>query len=112
MRGTPSIYYQSLNRHFTVMGVERSLFYLFVGLCLPIAVAGRLALISDLITIFLFIILHTCGVLITRADNQILEIYQRHINFKKYYAPQPGIHAQVKYPKASVPFYVGKRGLV
>jgi type IV secretory pathway TrbD component len=112
MRGTPSLFYQSLNRHFHVLGVERSLFYLFVGICLPIAVAGRLALIPDLISISLFTLLHASGVLITRIDNQILEIYRRHINYQKYYAPQPGIHAQIKNSKPSVPFYIGKRGLV
>ncbi len=112
MRGTPSIYFQSLNRYFMVMGVERSLFYLFVGVCLPIAVAGRLTLIPDLIAISLFIILHGCGVLITRCDSQMLAIYRRHIHYRKYYAPQPGIHANVRLIKPTVPYFIGKRGFV
>jgi type IV secretory pathway TrbD component len=112
MRGTPSLFYQSLNRYFHVLGVERSLFYLFVGICLPIAVAGRLALLPDLIAISLFTLLHASGVLITRVDNQILEIYRRHIHYRKYYAAQCGIHSQIRTIKPSVPYFIGKRGLV
>lgn len=112
MRGTPAYYFQSLNREFHVFGVNRELFFLFVGICLPIAFSARLSPLMDLIAFIIFMILYVIGVLITRADNQILEVYRRHIHFKKYYSPQAGIHAQVPTIKPSVPFYEGKRGLL
>ena len=43
MQGTPVIYFKSLNRSFTVFGVDRSLFYLFVGICLAMAFSARLS---------------------------------------------------------------------
>ena len=112
IRGTPSLYFQSLNRPFNVLGVDRQLFFLFVGLCLPIAFAARLNLVVDLITLVLFLFLHTIGILVTRADQQILAIYRRHIHYRNYYAAYPGIHAKVALVKPSVPFYQGKKGLV
>lgn len=112
MRGTPTQYFQSLNRSFNVFGVDRQLFYLFVALCLPIFFAGHFKLYVDLIAGSLFVILHAIGVLITKADQQILKIYQQHIHYRKYYAPVSGIHAKVRLIKPSVPYYEGKRGLV
>ncbi len=112
MRGTPTIFYRSLNRKFHVFGVDRSMFYIFVALCLPLIFAGRLSLKVDLIALVIFIILHIIGVLITRADSQMMDIYRRHIHYKKYYAAHPGIHAKVPLLRNSVPFFEGKRGLV
>jgi len=112
LRGTPSHFYQSLNRPFNVLGVDRQLFYLFVALCLPLAFAARLTPIADLIALILFMILHTIGVLITRADQQMLSIYRKHIHYQRYYNAQPGIHAKIPLIKPSVPFYQGKKGLV
>lgn len=112
MRGTPAIYFRSLNRYFHVLGVDRQLFYLVVGLCLPIAFSARLSPWMDGIALIIFALLHTGGILITRTDNQMLPIYRRHIHYKKYYAANPGIHAKVPLVKPSVPIYQGQRGLV
>jgi type IV secretory pathway TrbD component len=112
MKGTPAIYFKSLNRHFNVLGVDRQLFYLIVGVSLPIAFSGRLMVLADIVALSVFIVLHTVGVLITKADNQMLAIYRRHIHFKKYYAANPGIHATVPVIKPSVPIYEGQRGLL
>lgn len=112
MRGTPAIYFKSLNRHFNVLGVDRQLFYLIVGLSLPIAFSGRLMVWADIIAVSVFIVLHTAGVLITKADNQMLALYRRHIHFKKQYAANPGIHAPVGLVKPSVPIYEGHGGLL
>jgi len=112
MRGTPAIYFKSLNRHFNVLGVDRQLFFLFVGICLPIAFSARLIPFMDIIAFIIFIMLYIAGILITRTDNQMLAIYRRHIHYKKYYAANPGIHAKAPLVKPSVPIYQGKRGLV
>jgi type IV secretory pathway TrbD component len=89
MRGTPAIYFKSLNRHFNVLGVDRQLFFLFVGICLPIAFSARLIPFMDIIALIVFAFLYAVGILITRADNQMLAIYRRHIHYKKYYAANP-----------------------
>jgi type IV secretory pathway TrbD component len=112
MRGTPVLYFQSLNRNFTVMGVDRQLFFLFVGLCLPIAFSARLSPLMDIIAGVAFLILYVCGVIVTRIDHQILAIYRRHIHYKKYYSTIPGIHAKRAVLRPSVPYYLGKSGLV
>lgn len=93
MRGTPAIFFQSLNRPFNVLGVDRQLFFLFVGLCLPIAFSARLTLIMDGVALLIFAALYVVGVLLTRLDNHILAIYRRHIHYQKYYAAIAGIHA-------------------
>lgn len=112
MRGTPVIYFKSLNRPFTVLGVDRSLFYLFVGLCLAIAFSARLSPVMDVAASLLFIVLHAMGVLVTRIDSHMLAIYRRHIHYKTYYAAHAGIHAVVPLVKPSVPVYQGQRGWV
>lgn len=112
MRGTPAVYFNALNRHFTVCGVERSLFYLFVGIGLAIAFSARLSLVMDIIASVIFLALHAIGVLLTRLDPQILLIYRRHIHIHPYYAPLPGIHARMPIVKPSVPFFGVKAGLI
>jgi type IV secretion system protein TrbD len=112
IRGTPAIYFKSLNRPFNILGVDRQLFFLFVGLCLPIAFSARLKLVADGIAFLMFIIMHVAGVLVTRADNNMLAIYRRHIHYKKYYAAHAGIHSRLPLLRPSVPVYQGKRGLV
>lgn len=112
LRGTSAIYFKSLNRNFTVLGVDRQLFYLFVGLTLPIAFAARLKPFMDGIALIVFVILYIVGVLITRSDAQMLPIYRRHIHYRNYYTAVSGIHAKISRLKSSVPIYQGKRGLV
>lgn len=112
MRGTPTKYFKSLNRHFHIFGVNRQLFYLFVGVCLPIAFSSRLMPVMDSVAIVVFLILYTIGVLITRVDDQILSIYRRHISYRKYYSTSTGIHARLSRLTLSVPFYQGKRGII
>lgn len=112
MRGTSAVYFKSLNRNFNVLGVDKHLFFLFVGISLPIAVSARLHPLMDGIALVIFMVLYAIGVLITRADNQMLEIFRRHIHYKKYYKATAGIHSKLPLVKPSVPFYQGKRGLV
>ena len=103
MAGTPTIYFQSLNRQFTICGVERSLFFLFVGLCLPIAFSARFMPIMDGIALLVFVLLYIVGVMITKTDYQMLNIYRRHVHYHKYYLAVAGIHAKVPLLKSSVP---------
>jgi hypothetical protein len=65
----------------------------------------------DIITLILFLTLYTAGRVITKADNQMLLVYRNHIQYQRYYAPGSGLHAKTPIIKASVPMYVGKRGL-
>lgn len=111
-RGTAVPFYQSLNRPFLVMGVERSLFFLLLPLALPLPFSAHFALKMDLMAIVLFLILHVVGVMITRADPNMIEVFKRHINYRKYYDPIAGIHAIPKILKPSAPYYVGKKGLI
>ncbi len=94
-RGTPVPFYQALNRNFHMMGVNQ-----------------RLKPIVIVFSLILFSVLHTIGILLTRADDKILEVYNRHRRYRPYYAPHPGIHATISKTKMSVPFYEGKQGLV
>jgi type IV secretion system protein VirB3 len=112
MRGTPALYFSSLNRPFTIMGVDRKFFFFIVGLCLPIAFTAQFLPIMDAVAGSLFLVGYSIGLLMTRADPYMFAIYQRHIRYRKYYAPQSGIHARLRLVKPSVPVYQGKRGLV
>lgn len=110
MRGTSTVYFKALNREFHVLGVDRQLFYLIVGLSLPIAVSAHLNWLMDLIALLIFIILYLAGVYITRIDKQMLAIYRRHIHYQAYYPAHPSVIAKNILIKPSVPIYQGKRG--
>jgi type IV secretory pathway TrbD component len=112
IRGTSTTYFKSLNRTFNILGVDRQLFFLFLGLCLPIAFSARLKISMDIVALVVFLILHVIGILVTRIDNQLMAIYRRHIHYKNYYAANPGILAEIPLLRPSVPIYQGKRGLV
>ena len=111
-RGTPAIYFKSLNRFFHIFGVEKQLFFLIFGFASTIAFSAKFNPAMDVIALIIFFIGHTMGILITRIDDQMLAIYRRHIHYKKYYTPTSGIHAALPIVKPSVAFYQGKRGLV
>lgn len=110
IQASSTLYFKSLNRHFHVLGVEPQLFYLFIGLCLPIAVSAQLNGLMDLIAFVIFMLLYLVGIAITRLDKQILLIYRRHIHYQDYYPAHPSVHANTIPIKPSVPFYQGKRG--
>lgn len=112
MRGTPSLYFKSLNRAFHMAGVDRQLFFLNVGLCTPIAFAAQFSPLMLIVSGILFLIGHMVGILITRADTQMVVLFQKHIRYRHYYAANPGIHAKLNVVKPSVLFYAGKTGLV
>jgi len=112
MHGTPVTYFKSLNRPFTVLGVDRSLFYLFVGIGLAIAFSARLALVMDVVAGMVFVVLHAMGVLLTRVNANVLAVYRRHIHYRSYYTAQPSIGSSVPLIKPSVPVYQDQRGWV
>jgi len=107
-----ALYFKALNRQFYVMGIDRQLFFLLLGLCVPLAYSGHFALDINIIAVVLFTFGYIAAVFITRADAKFLPIYLRHIKYKSYYAPYPGIHAPIRLIKPSVPIYQGQRGFV
>lgn len=112
LRGTPVIFYQALNRNFHMMGVSQKLFLLFIPCWVTLPLAWGLKPLSIIAAGVLFGVLHTLGILLTRADEKILEVYNRHRRYGTYYASVSGIHAKIKKTRMSVPFYEGKQGLV
>ena len=112
VKGAVKIGVKSLNRPFFIMGVDRRLFFLLLGFCVPIAYSARFSLEMDIITIIIFSLGYIAALLITRADPEFLQIYIRHIKYRKYYAAQAGIHAPIKFLKPSVPLYQGKTGFL
>jgi type IV secretory pathway TrbD component len=112
LRGTHVTFYSSLNRRFHIMGVNQRLFYLFLPLWGSVPIAWGFNPVMIGVAGMLFLVLHTIGVLLTRADEQILEIYNRHRRYKPRYTTISGIHAKVPKVQISVPYYQGRRGLV
>ena len=106
---TNAIYFQSLNRTATLFGVDRSLFFLCVALCVPIAVSGRFSLLMDSMAVGLFMGLLAVSAWLTKADPEMLLIYRRHIRYARYYAAVPGVHAHLPLIKPSVPLYREKK---
>ena len=89
------------------MGIDRQLFFLLLGFCLPLAYSGRFGFVIDVIAVALFVVGYVGAVIITRADHQLLQIYLRHIRYRNYYAAQSGIHSPIQFIKPSVPVYQG-----
>ena len=112
MRGTPAIYFQSLNRPFLIMGVMREYFYANMALAIFIAYSAEFAWKADSVAVVMGMLGHALGIIITRIDPQIMTIIKRHMHYKRYYAPVAGLHAKERMVYASVPVYQGKRGLV
>lgn len=105
MRGTPAIYYKALNQQFHILGAEKGLFFINLGLGVAIAISAKFSLVMDLLAIVFLFVGHTAAVLITKADPLMKMIFLRHIRYQKYYRPFSGIHAKTKIPKMSVPIY-------
>ncbi len=110
MRGTPLIFYHSINKKPLVMKVNREFLYLAGIFCFLLAFSGRLInIFSDVMAIGLFLMALFIGRRISAVDPQIMEVYRRHRMIKDYYPPISGIHAEIKILKPSVPFYEGKK---
>lgn len=109
MRGTPLPFYHSLNKQTFIMGANKEVFNLLATLCFAIVFSGRfINLIADLFAVLLFVFGLHFDRKLTKVDPQIMEVYRRHIHYRKYYPPIAGIHADNKIIKPSVPLYVGK----
>jgi hypothetical protein len=74
-RGTPVVFYQALNRNFHMMGVNQKLFLLFIPCWVTLPLAWGFKPIIIVFSLMLFAVLHTIGILLTRADDKILEVY-------------------------------------
>ena len=94
MRGTPALYFKSLNRPFTVLGVDRCIVLFVCGIVFSHCVFARLSPVMDVVAGVVFLICMAIGVFVTRVDSQILAIYRRHIHYHYYYAAQPTLHAK------------------
>lgn len=111
-RGTPVIYFESLNRSNLWLGIDPKLFLVILGLSGGIAISAQfhplmlgVALLFFMITFWL--VREAC-----KADNQILQVYRTHIHYQKYYAPCAGIHAKSRLVKPSVPAIKNEGGIV
>lgn len=107
-RGTAAPYFKSLNRPILIFGVDRSLFFISAGLCLPIAFSGHLAPMMDVITGLIFFSSYLAALWITRADPQMLALYRRYIQYHDQYSAQPVIYGPALIPKSSVPAHCSK----
>ena len=112
MQGTPKRYYTALNRAHHLAGVDRSYFLVLVALTVPIAFADGFGWMMDMTAGLIFISGYGVGLLMMRADPQMLDLYRRHIRYARYYAALPGIAAKVALPKASVPVPTLKQGWI
>jgi type IV secretory pathway TrbD component len=88
---SPALYFKSLNRPILIMGVDRSLFFLLMALCLPVAFSGHFQWLMDLIAILIFSCGYSISLLLTRADPNFIAIYRRFVRYAPYYTCQPGI---------------------
>lgn len=112
MRSSTSPYFKALNRHFTFFGVDTRLFFCIAGISLPIVFSSGFHPMMLLLAALIFIVLHSLGVLMTRADTQILPVIRTYIHYQSYYPACSTIYAKPAFVKPSVPFYQGKKGWV
>lgn len=111
-RGTQTAYFKSLNRPMLILGIDRSLFFLLVGLCLPIAFSGHLGPLMDIIAGLFFMLCYFASLTITRADPQMLNLYRRYLRYSSYYAAQPSVHAKPVMQQVSVPISPRKQSVI
>lgn len=104
-RGEPVRYYQSLNRPILILGMDRSLFFLLVGLSLPIAFSAHLAPLMDCFALGFFSLGYIVTWLLTRDDLQVLSLLRRYLHYHPYYAAQPNLNSKQLAPEPSVPIY-------
>lgn len=112
-RGTPMMYFKALNRPFLWCRVEKKFFFINILCSLPLAWSCMFSIWwMDLLAVVIFFIGHTIGVMVTRADPQMVELYLKHTKYARYYAGQSTIHSKQLPIRDSVPFYQGKGGFV
>ena len=111
-RGTFIPYFKSFNRPMLVLGVDRSLFFLLVALCMPIAVSGHFSPLMDLTTALVFTSGYLIGLLLTRTDPQLFILYKKSLRYSGYYCAQPCIHAKDVPLGVSVPVVNASKGLL
>lgn len=67
---------------------------------------------ADFLAVIIFVVMRTIGLLITRQDPFMLELYLRHKKYARFYRAQPRVNSPIPPLKDSVPLYEGKGGLV
>lgn len=113
VRGTPMLYFKALNRPFLWCRVEKKFFFLNLLMSFPIAWSCMFTSFwMDGLAVIIFIIGHAAGVMITRCDPHMIELYLKHIKYKRYYLGQPTIYSRLQPVRGSVPVYLGKGEMV
>lgn len=97
------IFYKSLNRPFTTMGANSSLFIFFTGVLFLLALTSRFNPIWSVLAFVLWLLVLSLLRRLNRIDPQILEVYRRYSRYKSYYAALPGVNAKVVDIYDSVP---------
>jgi type IV secretory pathway TrbD component len=105
MRGTPVLFYQSLNRPFNIMGINKQLFFLVLSLSGSFISSGIFLwnVKSILFGFVIFLISAAIARRMTLSDQDMILVYRRHILQKKYYAPVATFNAEVPRTLKSVP---------
>lgn len=107
------LYFKALNRPFLWCRVEKKFFFLNCLCSLPMAWSCMFSsLWMDGLAALIFVIGHAVGVMITRADPHMIELYLKHIKYKRYYLGQPTIHSRRQPIRSSVLVYQGKGEMV
>jgi type IV secretory pathway TrbD component len=105
MRGTPALFYQSLNRPFNIIGINKQLFFLILSLSGSFISSGIFLwnIKSILFGLFIFFVSAVVARRITLSDQDMISVYRRHISQKKYYAPMAACNADIPMTLKSVP---------
>jgi type IV secretory pathway TrbD component len=98
-------YFKSLNRPILILGIERSLFFLILGLSLPVAFSAHLTVLMDVISIIIFMVLYTLALVFTRSEPKIIIFYLRYFRYASVYLAQPQFHSQPTDRNMSVPIH-------
>src|SRR4051812_15756565 len=92
----------SLWRAVLLAGADRRVTIIVIGSCMVLVLLSRFALWPCITALLLATLGQLVGIKLASVDPQIIDVYLRHIGFKRVYAARPDVHAPKYKPHPSV----------
>ena len=93
----------SLWKTVLLAGADRRVTITIIGSSMVLVLLSRFSFWPCVTAISLGTIGQLVGIRIATADPQMIDVYLRHINFKRIYLGRPDIGSKVKKPNPSIP---------
>ena len=94
---------QSMWKTVLLAGADRRITIIVIGSCMVLVLLSRFSFWPSVTAILIATLGQLAGIKLAAVDPHLIDVYLRHVSFKRIYAARPDIRATRQKPTPSVP---------